>query len=164
LSGTTARPVYADASGVLNNAPVTSYYNVGPGSFGKFNSSTNATFFNHLNGAFMNAGSTETLVASVNLPHGATVTSIRVFFLDNSVHDLEVKFHLTYLTLGGSIPLHTIILSGNSPVERIAVSSPLNELIENDTFFYLVTINPVSGDTWDSFNLFVKGIVFVYEL
>jgi hypothetical protein len=163
LSGTGSRQVHADANGLLSASSVVSYYNVGPGSFAKLNSSTTTTLFNHLTGAFMNVGSTETLVARVNLPHGATVTSMRVFFLDNSVHDLQVKFYLTYLGLPGSAVLNTMTISGSDPEERTAVSA-ISELIENDTRFYYIAIGPVSGDTWDSFHLFVKGIVFTYEL
>ncbi len=170
LAGKGKKQVWVNDSGILetDTGPVTEsvshFYNVGPGSFIRTNPTSSYLFYNQVYRAFISTGSAETLAAPVNLPHGATVTSIRAIFFDNTDQDLQIRFLMTRIGLAGTYILSTINTTGTGTAERTLNSYPLAYSIDNDNEFYTVSVSPVTGDTWMNSLMYIKAIVFTYEL
>jgi hypothetical protein len=114
-------------------------------------------------GAWMPAGSDGIMAASVQLPDGATVTKFRVYFYDNSAQDLVISLKSQGLMWGGYGTIAEVTTSGAADaysfLETTSISSPV---IDNINTGYLIWVYP--HNTWDSFNLRVKGASIYYTL
>jgi len=127
-----------------------------------FQPAANVDFFNSggSGGAELGAGSFEGLVAPVHLPHGAVVTSMRVFYRDTSDHALQVSLKALNYGAGtyeGLASINTVGAPGDADATTMAVS---NAVIDNSSRGYFVTARDLSG--WDAGNLLVKGVVITY--
>jgi hypothetical protein len=170
LGATGKRQVWADENGVLGTGTgygiesVTNYYNVGPASFVKTNPSSTYLLYNQVWRTYLTTGASESIAAPVNLPQGAMVTSIRVIFLDNTDKDLRIQFLMTKININGSFILSEFTTSSNMTGERSITSNPLAYPVDNQNEYYTVSISPVAGSTWMGSSLYIKAIVFTYEI
>jgi hypothetical protein len=169
LAGQGKKQLFIDDNGTLStdggptSEAVTGFYNVPPGSFTKTLSSTSSVLYNYANRSYMTSSATDILIAPVHLPHGATVKSIRILFLDNTESTLRVQFLSTEWAWSATV-LAQIQTSGNSVYESAVTSPPLNIFINNETNYYSVSLSPIPGQTWMGSLLYLKAIIFTYEL
>lgn len=171
LRGIGTRQVTANANGEITaSAPLiqTLYMSIPGMAFQpRFNSSvTNFTAMDANLLSSFTAGSNNFLVAPVNLPHGARVTSFKAYFVDNSAIDIFFTLGLTPLTSFFSSPMATVTSSGlsgssstMSTLEETTIASPVIDNINNT---YYITSGPPGGCCWDGINLRIKGILIAY--
>ena len=160
LGGTGNRPVYVDASGQFYTpASNTGFVNVGATEFSKTESVTTSNLTKEW-GVWLSAGATDFLVAPVKIPHGARVTNMKLVYRDNSTQNVQVSFVFTTLNAAQAYTnIVDLSTSGTSALDRTANIS-LNHVVDNNANFYLLFVNAVS--TWDSSDLYIKGVVFTY--
>jgi hypothetical protein len=114
-------------------------------------------------GAWKPVGAGGGMAASVQLPDGARVTKFRVYFYDNSSQDLDISLSYQGLMWGGYVNMARVTTSGAadaySYLETTSISYPV---IDNIDKGYLIWVYPLN--TWDDFNLRVKGASISYTL
>jgi hypothetical protein len=169
LAGNGKRQVWVDENGVLGTGSspqteaVTYYQNVPASSFTKIVSNTTSTLYTYAHRVYMTAGATDGLVAPLNLPHGAVIKSMRIIFLDNSDYNIRVQLLRTEIAYGQTV-VQQVETSGNSVYESSVTSPALNIPVNNELNFYSVGLVPYPLHTWAGSSLYIKAIVFTYEL
>jgi hypothetical protein len=111
-------------------------------------------------GAYVGATGCHALVAPVHLPHGATVTSFKIFFNDSSAGNLRVWLYKQFLTGGGYSSLAYLETSGTPGYSSLTNSSISSPTVSNTSTSYHVYV--YSCD-WDS-NLRIKGALVTYTI
>jgi hypothetical protein len=111
-------------------------------------------------GAYVGASGCHALVAPVHLPHGATITSFKVYFRDSSSGDLEVFLWRQYMTGGGYYNMAEIQSSGTPGYSNLTDSSVGAGTVNNTAYSYHVY---AWSCNWDS-NLRVKGALITYTI
>ena len=100
------------------------------------------------------------LVAPVNLPQGATVTQVTVFFKDNSPNDFNLSFEREELTVGFFTTLASGTTTGASTLWRSLVLTPSgSQVIDNTTGAYEIR---AYGNWPNSSDFYIKGAVINY--
>jgi len=108
-------------------------------------------------GAFIITG-TDPLVASLPLPHGATLTEFRFFYYDNSSANARAELKRT--NFQGTIDeLASLSTSGASPVFT-SIAAALNASVNNAQYAYTVNVYLNPGDS----NLRSYGIRVSYAI
>jgi len=114
-------------------------------------------------GAYMTTGTEVRMRAPLNLPDGAVITSLRVYFFDNSTQDLTVSI-VNYVP-GGYGSVATVDSSGiaGNGNKSVVVSGPSNVIHNNDTFYMLWA---TSSGTWstEAANLRIVGVTVGYTV
>jgi hypothetical protein len=109
-------------------------------------------------GACITSGS-NAMAAPVQLPQGATITSFKVFFSDNSAADVSVSLSANYPAGGYYFTLASLDSSGISGLgNKSTASISYPTVVDNNTFTYLVR---AYSSSW-SCSLRVMGAVITY--
>jgi len=85
------------------------------------------------------------LIAQVNIPNGATITGIKIYFIDNSV-EKDYQFSFTRVMQQNVFPETIASSSSNSfisNIQMINLSVPSSTSIDNNNYFYYIIM---SGD------------------
>ncbi|HLO46392.1 MAG TPA: hypothetical protein VK175_18765 [Leadbetterella sp.] len=161
LAGTSIRTVKADANGSLTTEAQTKYLAIPNTSFIKIsNDGTAASYFFGL--SYLNSG-TGSIKCTMNIPHNATVTNIRVYYLDNdATNDLTFYMEKTAHTGTSSFLTSMTSSSGsNSNIQFFDMTGfPL--IVNNQLNSYKILITQKSGTAWSTF-MGVSSIVVTYE-
>lgn len=173
LRGTANRMITADANGEISATSLittTHYLSIPASGFQpRYNSSvTNFTSMDANSMASFTAGTSNYLVAPVNLPNGAVITSFKVYYVDNSATDIFFTLYTTGLTSTSVSSMTSLVSTGASGsistisfLESTAISF---STIDNLNSSYFVLAGPPGGCCWDGSNLRIKGVVITYTL
>lgn len=139
--------------------PKLNYYSISGNSF---HAASNDPFFasSGTGGAYIATPGVGYLVAPVNLPHGATITRLRVYCDDNSATG-DLSIGLNYQTHGGSTfftagGVSTAGFSGSN----IALFDDINHVVNNNTRHYHMR---VFSDSWSgSLSMRIDSVVIEY--
>ena len=147
-------------SSISYSTPRTHYYSVGGEHFQPL-SNIDFASGGGCGGAYLISGS-GTLVAPVNLPDGATVTSFKVFFYDVSSSDMSVSLNAQNLKTCSYIELAKVQSDSNAGYYSRIDSSidPSNKVIDNQNYAYHIK---AYSDSWSS-SLKIKGAVVGYTI
>ena len=155
----------AKADNFIYTAPKTFYHSIHPSAFRPMtnthdiNSDRFETYYNTTTVWGL-------LVAPLYLPHGATVTSVSVYFYDNSA-SADLYVHFSYKAVGSTTfnllaALDNTGTPGNSSLTTSSISSPL---INNQLYSYCIVagsqMNPFAVN-WPGANLKIRDIVITY--
>ncbi|RFS17016.1 hypothetical protein [Emticicia sp. C21] len=178
LAGTGTRNVYADANGMLTTtapAPKTDYYSVAPASFKPvYNNSGTFTADDLYSQCLMSNGSTDKLVAGINLPHGATVTQIEVYYtntigakrFDVSLYKSAYNDILTSTVVSGETD-QAGVSSNDIKSNVFVVPNPSVGAVNNTTHTYKlwISVETTAGaeTSWSS-GMGIKGVKITYTL
>jgi hypothetical protein len=103
-------------------------------------------------------GGSGSLTAPLHLPHGATVTKMTVYFVDNSPINLSV-----ILPNSSAAQMATITSSG-TPGETSLFDNTINTaVIDNSLYAYTIDISSVGGP-WPDVSMIVRRIIFEYTV
>lgn len=163
LSGIGTRPVMANSSGNLipGPEPVTQYYSAGPSSFTSGHSSFT------LNSYAYNTTSTTKIFAPVDLPDGATVNSVRIYYNDNSSsNNLEFSLFRRDIDLPNSIGTTMAhgFSSGTPGFTSFIDSGITNPVIDNSSYFYEINVQPAVNNQWSGNLISAKSVLITYSL
>ena len=147
-------------SSISYSTPRTHYYSVGGEHFQPL-SNIDFASGGGCGGAYLISGS-GTLVAPVNLPDGATVTSFKVFFYDVSSSDMSVSLNAQNLKTCSYIELAKVQSDSDAGYYNRIDSSidPSNKVIDNQNYAYHIK---AYSDSWSS-SLKIKGAVISYTI
>lgn len=112
-------------------------------------------------GAGLDAGTNDSLVAPVQLPHNATIVSMRLYFVDNTGSSNLQFSLLRYFPTGSFVQLATFASSGSGPAGQF-VDVPVNAVVDNFNGGLVLAANGTGG-IWDQ-NLLVRGVRFTYTM
>ena len=163
FSSTSGKAIEADGDVVVDvvkyNSPRTHYFAVGSEAF---HPSSNVDYVNGtgMGGAYLVSGG-GSMYASVNLPQGSVVTSLTVYYYDNSTADVTVSFQKQYYGGGYSGDYATVTSSGSSTTYRSGTDSTISS----------ATVDKLNGgyqlqafsSSWSS-SLKVMGAVITYTI
>ena len=142
------------------NSPKTYYYSVSGADFVTKNSNDEIHREGITSGGAYFLTSTEGMVASVHLPHGATVTKMTVFFQDQGLAvDLMVRLRQN----SGLFILASITSSGAPGDASLFDNTISNATINNSTTAYVIDAMPVGG-TWPGLNMIIHKVIIEYQL
>lgn len=123
---------------------------------------SNVDYYNtYGNGGAYRLSGSGALVAPVDLPDGATVTSFKVFFEDNSASDLSVSLEYQHLDSGGYYAMARVESAGTPGYSSGVDSSIGNAVIDKRTRGYNIY---AFCDSWDGIDLRVKGVLITYTI
>ena len=144
---------------VAYSSPRTHYLAVAPEDFVPWN---NADYSNSgaCGGAYRYSGS-GSMVAGVHLPHGAVVTSFKVFFYDGSSYDLHVTLYAHGMSGCAFSSMAEVDSTGTAGYINRTDSSIQYAVIDNTDTSYLVN---AYGNPWDGSSLRIAGAVITYEI
>lgn len=141
--------IFFASSSPLLGAPVTGgpgFVSVGPHAFKPILQTTSFSYiFGHLINTTNNPAS---FVAPVNLPHGATITQLVLYYLDNGTSAITVELRSYPLDASSTfIYVAQMTTSEASSLSRnLVVNTFVNgNLIDNQSNFYFVTLQLPSG-------------------
>jgi len=161
FSSTSGNAIEADgdvlADRVKYNSPRVHYFAVGSDAFLPV---SNVDYFNGygMGGAYLVSGSGG-MNATVDLPQGAVVTSLTVYFYDASGADADVVLEKQYYT-GSYAHLASVVSSGNSGYMNGTDSTIASSAINKLTGAYMLYAHSTS---WSS-SLKVMGAVITYTI
>ncbi len=137
-------------------------YSISGADFRPVSGAESITVMNYAAGAYMNNGYAG-MVAPVHLPQGATITSINVYFYDNSgVMDLQTTLYYgDNLSISGVMA--SVISTGTPGNSLTSTSSISNASIDNQNRYYYVKAQSSSG-TWTDFTLRIAWVRINYML
>ena len=143
---------------VAYSTPRTHYFVVGGEGFVP---GSNVDYFNTygMGGAYICSGS-GALVAPVHLPHGAVVTSFKVFFNDGSSSDMSVRLSRLILSSGGYASMATVASSGISGYGSKTETTIHNAIIDNTAYGYKID---AWSSSWDR-DLKIMGALVTYTI
>jgi hypothetical protein len=160
------------ANAFAYHTPKTLYYSIPPAAFipksFRLLSSEFADFYIEREGwasAFQYLGNSSGFVAAINLPHGATITGLKVFLVDNSPTD-NLTFELKRRLHEGDFYLALCTLSssgtpGNSNISSTVIGFPV---IDNQYYNYTITAIPAPDAHWSGQDLQIKSVMITYTL
>jgi hypothetical protein len=100
-------------------------------------------------------------IAPVFLPHGATVTKMVAYFIDQDDSGTPLQFNLdmSRMSDGAFQQMAIVVSSGSSPeIRSLEDVSIINPLIDNSNFFYFIrTSLPHAGS-----NVRIRGVKIEY--
>ena len=172
LRGSGTRPLMATATGQLvavGPSGMTHYLSIPGAAFQpKANAAANNMIAMDASGLWsFSPGTSSFGVAPVQLPDGASITSFKAYFVDNSTIDLIFQLLSTGVTSFSNIAIATLTSSGASgsstTMSNLSTTAIVSTAIDNSTSIYYVNAGPVAGANWDN-NLRVKAIVIGYTL
>lgn len=162
LAGTGTRNVVANALGNLVMDTETKYISLNPTAFDAKTPSGVEAGTTIINGFAMSGQSGDKIFqANVNIPHGATMRNIWVYYVDSStISDITIKLERRLLNANTAPALiFDSQTSGGSPEIRVLTASPLITIdTDNSTYSYYIYVRSTN---WQN-NQYVKGIVISY--
>ncbi len=154
------------ASEFQYQSPSTSYVMVGPSEFvGRNGAPVSQIEIGGITGAFVNAPSTEGMVAPVQLPHGATIRSVRCFVVDSAfLNELSITLRRTAASTGVSIVVGSAVSSGFVPTVATLDIGGLAVVVDNQNEIYEIRANNIGGGNWPGSDLRVVGVRIEYTM
>jgi hypothetical protein len=148
------------ANDIQFNSPKTYYYSVSGADFVAKNSNDEIHREGITTGGAYFLTSTEGMVASVHLPHGATVTKMTAFFEDQGLAvDLQVRLRQN----SGLFILASVTSSGSSGEASLFDATISNAVINNSTTAYVIDALPIGG-AWPGLNIIIHKVIIEYQL
>jgi len=148
------------ANDIQFNSPKTYYYSVSGADFVAKNSNDEIHRESLTSGGAYFLTSTEGMVASAHLPHGATVTKMTAFFEDQGLAvDLMVRLRQN----SGLLILASVISSGVSGQASLFDNTISNAVINNSTTAYVIDAIPIGGP-WPGLNMVIHKVIIEYQL
>ena len=171
LAGSGIRTVKADQNGVLTTSVQTNYYHIPRSSF----LSVSGNVVNEIanGGIYCAAGSVGFLEAPIQLPDGATITNMTIYYVDNSGKNLFVELHRRAYTATTSTSLGSFTSSGSAGAggsgnilnSLIGISS--NNIVDNNAYVYYLRVSAVNSmniaAVWDGVNLTINQVKITYS-
>lgn len=146
------------------STPKTSYYSIPPSAFQAMSSSNVA--YVGFTGILLNTVPTPTggIIAPVNLPQGATVTSFTLYFYDNAA-GTDIMGNLLLHTHGTSSGVTMAsVSSAGTPLEGNGVDNTINSsIIDHQYFDYSIEVTSTVGP-WPGASLTLKSAVITYTM
>lgn len=183
LAGTVVRPVSADANGTLITTPQTNYYSLSCYHFQPTyisNDDGDKYRFDPRGYIFYYSGtSTNKFSAGVNLPHGATITSVTLHYVNSNANK---KLYLSLYSQPFGNVFNSKIFEGTTTVTSASLNDPrsfvvplvsgANAVVNNQTSMYFIVVearlNNGTPTTWDHNNvdlwMGVQGVSITYTL
>ncbi len=155
LAGTGVRNVYADANGTLTTATQTSYVSLPPSAFFESLAPPASKQSNDVTLYYTDAGFSRTLYCPINLPHGATLTNVKINYLDQSTQ--TSTFSLVVSALDGTNPTITSLGSSTNAISG-STSTAISQGIDNSSNGYVLKIVFNS----DNGNMRLNGAILTY--
>ena len=153
------------ADRVAYNAPRTHHFSVGDGAFFSARSSQPFETSFGAGGTFMTATGSGVLVAPVQLPDGAVVTGLKVFFVDDSGEDIIATLMLKSHTTIGFTFMASVDTSAATPspsAQSLEDSTIISPTIDNVNNSYHVR---AFSSNWPGTNaLRISGAVVTYTI
>jgi hypothetical protein len=147
---------------VVYSTPHTHYYSVASEAFLP---GSNVDYVNTYGngGAYIASAISGAMVAQLNLPHGATITSFAVYYWDNAAGDLSVYLDRQFLSSGGYSPAATLVTSGQSASWRSSSTTTIAyPVVDNLNYGYFVY---AWASPWDAGGaLKIKGVRIAYTI
>jgi hypothetical protein len=104
--------------------------------------------------------SVNVLVAPISLPHGARLTTMTVYFKDESSENISISLDREALTGGGFSPVANIQTTGDDAAWRSASLELEGHIVDNDNYGYYLR---VFVSNWDADGTkAVKGVKIEY--
>ena len=153
------------ASSFKYSSPKTIYHSIHPSAF-RPSSSADAVTINTDQAFFTSPpSSTSDLFAPVYLPHGAIVTGLTIYFVDNSAtRDLFVALLSRAFAPGGSLTQMTAIQSTGTPGNTNASNNSIFPAqIDNQTNSYFIWARSEFGP-WPSSDIMIRSILISYTI
>jgi hypothetical protein len=155
--------------GGITIAPTTRYLSIGPADFASVGDSVRIAYSgttvgsNYFLATTGPAGSTMRAVAPVQLPHGATVISLRCHYYDTSSTDLNVRLYRRSLFTTGSNPVELMASNPSAGASGTQFPQTTNislAQVDNENYTYFLEL---LGNTHASgpLNLFVARIGYI---
>ena len=118
---------------------------------------------NHLSGAYISYGSTTTnaIVVPINLPVGALITDVYVYYRDNTSDNYKISIFRSDITQASWMYLVDYTTQGSSSDIRVHHFS-MSRLI-TDNGHYFLNMYPTSGDHWQGTNSTLKAVKIIYQ-
>jgi hypothetical protein len=163
LAGTGNRSILATSSGVLIANATPQVWSIAGSAFSS-NSTNVSTFVKASTVAYYSSGN-GTMTAPVNLPNGAKITEIKLFYQDTSTSSFSINLYAQNLQndSGAATSLSSIASFTSSDVVGIQSANlalATNSTINNSDRAYYFTVN---SSEWDSY-LTIKSIKITYTL
>lgn len=174
LAGTGSRQVFADVNGTLTTDSQTNYLAISPSSFQpRYNNSGTFIASDAFSDCNMSVGSTDDIITGINLPHGATITAVELFYINR---DNTKKFQCYFSRSGFGLTSSQIIVNAGTSLVS-ASSSDIKSIIftpnssyitvDNSSFSYkiILEVQTTAGvsSTWSA-DMSIKGIKITYTL
>jgi len=156
-------PVYTNSEGRLITGPREHVYSIGAAHFKPSDSDTPYTLTSNRQEIYIEAGSGG-LNANVHLPHGATVTSVEAFFVDNhETRNLTITLRRSLLSTTGEFSSAFIITNGiDSPdIMSMVDNNIVNPVIDNEQYSYYFR---VFSTQWVDDTQRFRGAIIRYTL
>jgi hypothetical protein len=109
-------------------------------------------------------GSTSPLRAAITLPSGATVTTMRVYYVDeSSTANLEVSLYENYLTIG-SVSETSFAFNSSGFASGIRTGSVSGSyVVKADDYAYFLAVRPGAGSWNFQADIAIKAVMIIYE-
>ena len=163
LAGSGNRPVYVNADGYLfPQNPQAHYLSIPSAAFKAREDVANYNSFDANGDCFFNTGSTDIILAPVYLPHGATVSRVTLYYVDNSSSDLVCRLIYHANNFGSSILMAFLQTSGAATGYNAILDAVISDpVIDNAGKLYSIQVSAINGN-WTGSNLKVKGAMIEY--
>jgi len=148
------------ADDVSYSTPQTSYYAVNDAAFSSRDGASFAAATGS-GGAYPTTSTGFGLAAPVNLPHGATITNVRFFYVDNATINMHV--FLFSHSLGGA---YQVIADHTSAVQTTAIQTvdvPASWTVDNSGQSLVAVAFP-EGGAWSNSLMMIRGLVITYTM
>jgi hypothetical protein len=155
------------ASEFQYQSPSTSYVMVGPSEFvGRNGAPVSQIETGGITGAFVNALSSEGMVAPVQLPHGATIRSVRCFVVDGALlNNLSISLRRTVASTGVSTVVGSTASFVSLPTVTTLDIGGLAVVVDNQNEIYEIRANNIGGSgNWPGSDLRVVGVQIEYTM
>lgn len=119
--------------------------------------------FNSAGGALYNPGTSGSYYeAAVNLPHGAKITKVVLYYVDNSsTYNIDIALLGMNMEVFGTPNLAYLITSGADPNNRVIEDTSISsDTIDNQSYVYWIEAHLSGGQ---STNLQIRGIRIDYS-
>jgi len=142
------------------STPQTSFYAVNDAAFSSRDGATFAAATGS-GGAYPTTATGFGLAAPVNLPHGAVITNVRFFYVDNATINMHV-----FLFAHNLSGVYQLIADHTSAVQTTAIQTvdvPASWTVDN-SIQSLVAVAFPEGGAWSNSSMMIRGVVITYTM
>ena len=173
LGGSATNNVKAYSDGTLTViGTVTHVVNIHGSAFTSYNGDVQPNFDgirNHRNFDY-GASSSNSMLTGLNLPNGAYITSVKIYYIDAGYNANSGNMTLSLIqlpVLGASLDanyIFTKLLPGGASTTPLLATVTPNHTVNNEDYFYYLNVSVGNGTTWDGAYLGIRGITITYKL
>ncbi len=159
----------AKATNFLYNSPKTRYYNMGEADF---NAALTATASGEVHRSFsaggvgiINATAPNALVAPIHIPHGSTVTSVQIFYVDErAAGDMVIEFQRRNNT-GGLSSIASGTTSGSTAgVQTMTLTIGPPHTVDNFNWNYLIRVYSTNWSNNSTKDMYIYAVRVNYVI